>query len=69
MVGMKSADREEAQTTVKEAFTQLLGSGDRNIIPAYDYVRLNHCISAKLPCKVRCRSANLARRAVIWRIS
>lgn len=38
----KTPDQEEAQSTVKEAFTQLLGGGDREIIPAYDYVRLSH---------------------------
>lgn len=38
----KTADQEEANTTVKEAFTQLLGAGDRDIIPAFDYIRLSH---------------------------
>ena len=38
----KTPDQEEAQSTVKEAFTQLFGSGDRAVIPAYDYVRLSH---------------------------
>jgi hypothetical protein len=38
----KTPDQEEAQLTVKEAFTQLLGAGDKNMIPAFDYVRLSH---------------------------
>lgn len=38
----KTTDQEEAQTTVHEAFTQLLGAGDRDIVPAFDYVRLAH---------------------------
>ena len=38
----KTADQVEAQTTVHEAFTQLLGAGDRDIVPAFDYVRLAH---------------------------
>ena len=38
----KTEDQEEANDTVKKAFTQLFGTGDKSQMVAFDYIRLSH---------------------------